>query len=181
MSKDKGFWPVIFLTLVVIIAIVVLTLTNGITKDKIVQAKQEAVTEMLATLFPHMQSFKYDSDSGLYTVLANDEPIGHAFMAQGHGYGGAIDILVGVKPDNKSLQGIKIITQQETPGLGAKIINASFLDQFKGVPVNEVDLTRNGGKIDAITGATISSTAVVKGVKKAIMKELGSQQKGEKS
>lgn len=178
MSKDKGFWPVIFLTLVVIIAIVALTLTNGITKDKIVQAKKQAVADMLATLFPHMQSFNYDKDSGLYTILAGGEPIGHAFMAKGHGYGGAIDILVGVKPDNKSLQGIKIIAQQETPGLGAKIVNSSFLDQFKGVGINEVNLSRNGGKIDAITGATISSSAVVEGVKDAILKELGSQQKG---
>lgn len=178
MSKDKGFWPVIFLTLVVIVAIVALTLTNGITKDKIVQAKQDAVKDMLATLFPNMQSFTYDEDSGLYTVLAGGETIGHAFMAQGRGYGGAIDILVGLKPDNKSLQGIKIITQQETPGLGAKIVNASFLDQFKGVPVDKVDLTRNGGKIDAITGATISSSAVVNGVKQAIIRELGDHQKG---
>jgi len=178
MSKKREFWPVIFLTLVVVISIVALTLANGITKDKIVQAKQDAVAEMLATLFPKMESFTYDEDGGLYTVLSGGEPIGHAFMAQGRGYGGTIDILIGLKPDNKSLQGIKIITQQETPGLGAKIINTSFLDQFNGVGVNEVELSRNGGKIDAITGATISSTAVVNGVKQAIIKELVNQQKG---
>ncbi|MEA3239112.1 MAG: RnfABCDGE type electron transport complex subunit G [Candidatus Bipolaricaulota bacterium] len=177
MSKKREFWPVIFLTLVVLISIVALTLTNGITKDKIAQAKQDAITEMLATLFPNMESFTYDEDGGLYTVLAAGEPIGHAFMAQGRGYGGKIDILIGLKPDDKSLQGIKIITQQETPGLGAKIINASFLDQFKGVDLDEVDLSRNGGKIDAITGATISSTAVVNGVKQAITEELGNQHK----
>jgi len=178
MSKKREFWPVIFLTLVVVISIVALTLANGITKDKIVQAKQDAVAEMLATLFPNMESFTYDEDGGLYTVLAGSEPIGHAFMAQGRGYGGTIDILIGLKPDNKSLQGIKIITQQETPGLGAKIINTSFLDQFNGVGVNEVELSRDGGKIDAITGATISSTAVVNGVKQAIIKELVNQHKG---
>ncbi len=178
MSKKREFWPVIFLTLVVVISIVALTLANGITKDKIVQAKQDAVAEMLATLFPNMESFTYDEDGGLYTVLSGGEPIGHAFMAQGRGYGGTIDILIGLKPDNKSLQGIKIITQQETPGLGAKIINTSFLDQFNGVGVNEVELSRDGGKIDAITGATISSTAVVNGVKQAIIKELVNQQKG---
>jgi len=178
MSKKREFWPVIFLTLVVVISIVALTLANGITKDKIVQAKQDAVAEMLATLFPNMVSFTYDENGGLYTVLAGGEPIGHAFMAQGRGYGGTIDILIGLKPDNKSLQGIKIITQQETPGLGAKIINTSFLDQFNGVGVNEVELSRDGGKIDAITGATISSTAVVNGVKQAIIKELVNQQKG---
>jgi len=178
MSKKREFWPVIFLTLVVVISIVALTLANGITKDKIVQAKQDAVAEMLATLFPNMESFTYDENGGLYTVLSGGEPIGHAFMAQGRGYGGTIDILIGLKPDNKSLQGIKIITQQETPGLGAKIINTSFLDQFNGVGVNEVELSRDGGKIDAITGATISSTAVVNGVKQAIIKELVNQQKG---
>ena len=177
MSKKREFWPVIFLTLVVIISIVALTLANGITKDKIVQAKRDAVAEMLATLFPSMESFTYNEGDGLYTVLSGDELIGHAFMAQGRGYGGAIDILIGVKPDNKSLQGIKIITQQETPGLGAKIINASFVDEFRGVSVDKIDLSRNGGEIDAITGATISSTAVVKGVRQAIMKELGNQQK----
>ena len=178
MSKKREFWPVIFLTLVVVISIVALTLTNGITKDKIVQAKQEAVAEMLTTLFPDMELFTHDEDGGLYTVLAGGEPIGHAFMAHGRGYGGTIDILIGLKPDNKSLQGIKIITQQETPGLGAKIINTSFLDQFRGIGVDEVDLSRNGGKIDAITGATISSTAVVNGVKQAIIEELGNQHKG---
>jgi electron transport complex protein RnfG len=82
-----------------------------------------------------------------------------------------------VKPDNESLQGIKIIAQQETPGLGAKIIDASFLDQFKGVAVDEVGLARDGGRIDAISGATISSSAVVEGVKDAIMKELGGLRK----
>ena len=178
MSKDRGFWPVVFLTIVVVVAIVALTLTNGVTKDKIVQAKKEAVAEMLATLFPEMQSFDYDKASGLYTLLSGGEPIGHAFMAHGRGYGGTIDILVGVKPDNESLQGIKIITQQETPGLGAKIIDASFLDQFKGVAVDEVGLARDGGRIDAISGATISSSAVVEGVKDAIMKELGGLRKG---
>ena len=114
MSKKREFWPVIFLTLVVVISIVALTLTDGITKGKIAQAKQDAITEMLATLFSDMDSFTYDEDDGLYTVLSGADPIGHAFMAQGRGYGGAIDILIGLKPYDKSLQGIKIITQQET-------------------------------------------------------------------
>lgn len=178
MSKDKGFWPVIFLTLVVIVAMLALTVTDSITKDKIAEAKRRAIAEMLTTLFPDMQLFDYDEASGLYTIIADGEPIGHAFMARGRGYGGRIDILIGLRPDNKSLQGIKIITQQETPGLGTKIISASFLDQFTGVPVDEVDLARNGGKIDAITGATISSSAVVKGVKEAIMRELDDRQEG---
>ncbi len=175
MSGGKGFWPVIFLTLVVMVSIIALTLTDGITSNKIAQAKQDEVKEMLSTLFPDMQSFSYDETSNMYTAMADGEPIGQAFMTEGHGYGGTIDILVGMKPEGKLLQGIKIISQQETPGLGAKISNAGFLDQFSGITADEVALTRNGGKIDAITGATISSTAVVNAVRETVTKEFTDQ------
>ncbi len=175
MSGGKGFWPVIFLTLVVIVSIVALTLTDQVTRDKIACAKQEEVQQMLCALFPETQSFSYDETTGMYTAEADGETIGHAFMTEGRGYGGAIDILVGTKPDKKSLQGIKIISQQETPGLGAKISDAEFLDQFPGISADEVALTRNGGKIDAITGATISSTAVVNAVREVVTKELSDQ------
>jgi len=172
MSKKKNdFFPVIFLTLIVVVSVVALTLTNGITKDKIAIAKKEAISEMLATLFPEMEDFTLDEESGLYTPLTEGESLGHAFMATATGYGGTIDILIGLEPD-ATLRGIKIISQQETPGLGAKIIEGSFLSQFKGLSVNEVALSRDGGKIDAITGATTSSSAVVNAVKEAILKKL---------
>jgi len=172
MSKKKNdFFPVIFLTLIVVVSVVALTLINGITKDKIAIAKKEAISETLATLFPEMEDFTLDEESGLYTPLIEEESLGHAFMATATGYGGTIDILIGLEPD-ATLRGIKIISQQETPGLGAKIIEGSFLSQFKGLSVNEVALSRDGGKIDAITGATISSSAVVKGVKETILKKL---------
>jgi electron transport complex protein RnfG len=171
MSKEKGFWPVIFLTLVVIVAIVALSVTDGITRDKIAQAKQDEVKVMLSTLFPDMQSFSYNSETNIYEVTADGKTIGYAFMAEGKGYGGTIDILVGMKPDNRSLEGIRIIAQQETPGLGAKISNPGFFDQFSGITVGEIALSRNGGKIDAITGATISSTAVVEAVKDAVTRQ----------
>jgi len=168
MRERHEFWPVIFLTLVMIGSVGLLVLTNEITRDKIAQAKQQAIKEMLSSLFPAMDSFNYDQASGTYTILANGEPIGHAFMAVGHGYGGPIEILVGIKPDNHALQGIKIISQQETPGLGAKITTPSFLKQFEDLPVDKIELSRNGGQVDAITGATISSTAVVRAVKEAV-------------
>jgi len=170
-NKKSDFFPVVFLTLIVIISVVALTLTDGITKDKIALAKKEAIAETLATLFPEMNDFTIDEESGLYTPLADGEKLGHAFMATATGYGGAIDILIGLKPD-ATLRGIKIISQQETPGLGAKIVEGSFLAQFKGLSVDEVDLSADGGKVDAITGATISSAAVVKGVKEEILKKL---------
>lgn len=170
-NKKSDFLPVVFLTLIVVISVVALTLTDGITKDKIALAKKEAIAETLATLFPEMDDFALDEESGLYTPLAKGESLGYAFMTTATGYGGAIDILIGLKSD-ATLCGIKIISQQETPGLGAKIVESSFLAQFKGLSVDEVDLSANGGKVDAITGATISSAAVVAEVKEEILKKL---------
>ncbi len=170
-KKTNDFFPVIFLTLIVVVSVVALTLTNGITKDKIAIAKKEAISEMLATLFPEMEDFTLDEESGLYTPLTGGESLGHAFMATATGYGGTIDILIGLEPD-ATLRGIKIISQQETPGLGAKITEPFFLDQFQGLSAEQVVLAHNGGKIDAITGATTSSSAVVNAVKEAILKKL---------
>jgi len=172
MTKKKNeFLAVLFLTLIVFISVVALTLTNEITKDKIKIANKEAITEMLATLFPEMEDFTLDEESGLYTPLTGGESLGHAFMAMATGYGGTIDILIGLEPD-ATLRGIKIISHQETPGLGAKITEPFFLDQFQGISAEQVALARNDGEIDAITGATISSSAVVNAVKGAVLKKM---------
>jgi len=170
-ARKNGFYPVIFLTLIVFISVVALTLTDLITKDKIELAKKDEIADMLITLFPEMEGFTYDEKSDLYTPLAKQQPLGHAFMAETSGYAGAILILVGLEPDT-TLRGIRIISQQETPGLGAQITESFFLQQFPGLTVDDVELTTKGGKVDAITGATISSSAVVEGVRKAILKKL---------
>ncbi|MCK4613448.1 MAG: FMN-binding protein, partial [Thermoplasmata archaeon] len=82
---------------------------------------------------------------------------------------GPIEILVALKNttlegDDIILRGISIISHSETPGLGEKIVEASFLEQFEGIGVNDVRLTKDDGGIDAISGATISSSAVVEAV-----------------
>jgi electron transport complex protein RnfG len=168
MAKQRGsIYPIVFLTLVVFLSVVSLTLMDAMTREKILAAQQAEIQEMLSALFPSLETFQYDEDSGQYTILKNSTAIGQAQMLQAGGYGGAIDILVGIEPDGK-LRGIRIISQQETPGLGAKIIESAFLDQFVGVAVNELDLSRDGGSIDAITGATISSRAVVQALKQTL-------------
>ncbi|MCK5827051.1 RnfABCDGE type electron transport complex subunit G [Candidatus Bipolaricaulota bacterium] len=168
MAKQRGsIYPIVFLTLVVFLSVVSLTLMDQMTREKILAAQQAEIQEMLSTLFPSLETFTYDEGSGQYTILKNSAAIGKARMLQAGGYGGAIDILVGIEPDGK-LRGIRIISQQETPGLGAKISEPAFLDKFVGVAVNELDLSRDGGSIDAITGATISSRAVVDALKETL-------------
>ena len=86
--------------------------------------------------------------------------------------------MVGIDKNNK-ITGIEVISQQETPGLGAKIKESSFLQQFIGKTLEELKIKKDGGKIDAVTGATISSRAVTNGVRQAIEQSMGINQTSE--
>ncbi|MFC2106367.1 RnfABCDGE type electron transport complex subunit G [Candidatus Bipolaricaulota bacterium] len=180
VKERRGSYPIIFLTLVVLLSVVALTLVDGVTAERIAANKREAIKQMLAALFPEMADFVYEEETGLYSLyderaVSVDEEtgessvdqsfpaVGYAFMTNGKGYGGKIGILVGMEMD-RALRGIRIISHQETPGLGAKIINVDFLNQFAGLVPDQLVLARDGGAVDAITGATISSRAVAEGV-----------------
>ncbi len=86
-----------------------------------------------------------------------------------NGFGGKIELIVGISIDG-TLNGYKIIEQNETPGLGSKITENKFKNQFYGLDAHNssLGLSKDGGEIDAITGATISSRAVVEAVRKAM-------------
>ncbi|MFA4843484.1 MAG: FMN-binding protein [Candidatus Margulisiibacteriota bacterium] len=90
---------------------------------------------------------------------------GEAVRVAPRGYGGPVVLLVGVS-NEKKVVGIKVLSQKETPGLGAKVVERGFLDQFIGKGAN--DPLEPKKDIDAITGATITSRAVCEGVRQAI-------------
>lgn len=90
---------------------------------------------------------------------------GKVFQVSPQGYGGPISMLVGVGSFGE-VTGVKILSQRETPGLGANIIKVLFLRQFVGKTVK--DPLEPKQDIDAITGATISTKAICKGVKDAL-------------
>ena len=99
---------------------------------------------------------------------AGGDVVGTALGEAPRGYAGPIKITMGIvgAGEDTRLSGVAIskLDQSETPGLGVKITLPSFLDKFKGLSLEEVDLTADGGKIDAITAATISTRAVVIGI-----------------
>lgn len=163
-AKDflKKAFPVIILTAVVAISVTALTYTDRMTRGEI-EAQKEAQTEsMLSEMFPEMSRYELSDD--IYTIYRDEDEIGFAFIAIGKGYGGDIDILVGLENDT-TLKGITIISHNETPGLGTRITEPSFTDMFVGVNINDVALRKDGGQIDAITSSTISSVAVIDAVR----------------
>jgi electron transport complex protein RnfG len=165
----KGTFPIVFLTLVALIAVSLLVGIDSITAEKIEQQEEQKVQEMLAEMFADMDSYQADDPvEDIYTVYVDEDVIGYAFEAVGKGYGGDIKLLIGLEDDKSTLKGVTVISQEETPGLGSRITDEAFLNMFTGIDRSDVALSKDGGEIDAITGATISSSAVVDTVVDAI-------------
>lgn len=89
--------------------------------------------------------------------------VGFAFVTEGPGYGGPIQVLVGVSLETYEILGVKILDHVETPGLGTRIEDMSFREQFEGRTKD--DPIRLSDDIDNLTGATISAAGVVEAVR----------------
>jgi len=160
---ENKFYPVIFLAVIVFVAVVLLMYVNNITTAKILEQREAKIVDQLENIFPEMD--RYELKDEIFIVIKDNETIGYTFVAKGRGYGGEISTLVGIDKD-LAIKQITVLSNTETPGLGTRITLASFTDQFKGLKSADVVLSRDGGKVDAITGATISSRAVADSVKK---------------
>lgn len=106
----------------------------------------------------------------VYLGLEGNEITGVAFPVYGEGYGGLIHVMVGINLQEE-ISGVKVLEHLETPGLGAKIEESSFTDQFKSKSLENsllvngiLAVTKDGGDLDALTGATISPRGVAMAV-----------------
>ncbi|MDR0338914.1 MAG: FMN-binding protein [Desulfovibrio sp.] len=95
-----------------------------------------------------------------------DKLLGVALENKAGGFGGDIGVMVGFNLSNDTLLGIGVTTMSETPGLGTKVAEPKFSKQFVGSGLS-VDLKSKGGNIDAVSGATVSSTGAVAAVQAA--------------
>jgi len=86
-----------------------------------------------------------------------------AFESFGKGYGGDIGVVVAVNIENDRIVGVGVTTHRETPGIGSRAkTDVKFAAQFKGQPIGEpFKVKADGGNIDALSGATVSSRGVV--------------------
>jgi electron transport complex protein RnfG len=111
-----------------------------------------------------------DQTYPVFYLREDGEVTGLAVEAAGHGgYSGDIVIMIGLDPRNDSVLGVEIVSHSETPGVGAKVELASFRQQWSGLTLDQpVALAGDGGGIDAITGATFSSRAMVEGTNQVV-------------
>ena len=103
-----------------------------------------------------------DTERTFFVGVLNGEPRGVAFETFGKGYGGDVGLMVGIDVKDNKLLGVGVTTHGETPGMGAKAkSDPSFAAQYKGLSIEKpIKVTQDGGSINAISGATITSRAV---------------------
>jgi len=104
----------------------------------------------------------------LYKALSETEQcVGWSFKAAGEGFSGKLELVVAVDKNFEKIAGFDVLTSSETPGFGDQIKMSYFRSQFAGAPVEELTVVKTGqptnidSEIVAITGATVSSEAVV--------------------
>ena len=104
----------------------------------------------------------------IFPARKNGQISAIAFEVTGQGFGGLIGIMVGIDVKTGQLTGMRVISHKETPGLGARSVQPEFYNQFAGLGLVDADLMSKGGKINAISGATTTSTGVAAAVKEAL-------------
>lgn len=163
--------PVIVLFLIALVAAGALAFTFNSTNPRIQELNIQKQNAGLKAIFSDADSFKENSmDETKYFIAKNSSGniLGYVFSLNETGYSSdGIQMLVGINT-KKEVQGIQIIKQTETPGLGTEITKPWFLDQFKGKKAS--DPIKPKKDIDAVTGATISSKAVASGARSALEK-----------
>lgn len=175
------------LLLICAIAAALLGYTNEITYDRIQEQLVKASDEARKAVLPDADTFekldesafstikaneKYNFVTEIYTAEAGDNLLGYAVKVAPKGYGGVVEVVVGVTIEGK-IAGIKVGNNTETPGLGKNAATPKFQEQFNGkVWGNPLNVIKSGtpkdNEIAALSGATITSRAVTSGVNQAL-------------
>lgn len=180
-NKEKKNKSVLQLGIILLIITAVAGLIIGgvynITKEPIRIEEKKANDKAMKELLSDADKFvKKDMELSKGVLEVNEgiksgKVVGYDIKVASKGYGGKINIMVGIK-NNGEVSGIKILSQSETAGLGANCEQPEFYKQYSGKPTQNLKVVKTSDvkkdEIKAITGATITSKAVTKGVNEAI-------------
>jgi electron transport complex protein RnfG len=158
-----------------------IAVTNAALSGKIEQNKAAKLNELTKTLLTDAAIFQPVNEQievtlpdgtketpQIFEALSADKQrVGWSFMAHGTGFSGPIELVMAVDRDFQKIKGYNVLASSETPGFGDQMKNAYFRDQFNNAPAEPLTLSKTGNpaaidnQIVAMTGATVTSTAVV--------------------
>lgn len=188
--KKSFVFPILFMAILTAVFTFVLSFLNYSTADKIefneetdlrkkilyvfdVEANTDDSEEIAKIFNEEIEEMKIDGEilkidgKTVYVQKQNDEIIGYAFPVRGSGLWGSILGYVGVTGDYSEIIGLDFISHSETPGLGGRIDETEYKEQFRGLDLTGenkdgyiVYKPAPGGNVDAISGATLTSKSV---------------------
>ncbi|MBM3314812.1 RnfABCDGE type electron transport complex subunit G [candidate division WOR-3 bacterium] len=164
-------WMVLSLVITCLISAFALSQVYSATAPVIYQRSIEEVKQALRQVMPAADSFPVAVEDSVWLALARGQGVGTVLRCARQGYGGPVPVIVGVDLQGR-ITGIQVAagSLKETQGLGTKVTRPEWQAQFNGKNAAEAALRPDGGSIEAITGATISSRAVANGVRAAMEK-----------
>ncbi|MCH5287378.1 MAG: FMN-binding protein, partial [Christensenellaceae bacterium] len=167
-SAKKGLPAFVILGIIALVAALVLAVTNAITKGPIAEHQIAALREAFAAVMPADEYEEITvpasyNVSSLYAAKTGGEVAGYCVTAVGKGYNGDVAVTMGVGLDGL-VTGVVVgdTNFAETSGYGARAKEPAFQEQFEGLDAV------NGGSFQALSGATVTSTAVLNAVNRAL-------------
>lgn len=182
MAKKESTFKNMTIALFVITAVAGLALSAvySVTKEPIAASQKAKINNAIKMVIPEFESItdtvlmpNNGKDSiRIHRLLKGTDTSGVAVQTYtDNGFSGRITLMVGFMPDG-SISNIEVLEHKETPGLGTKMALPAFKDQFKGLKLSDlqgekIQVKKDGGQVDAITAATISSRAFCDAVNRA--------------
>lgn len=162
---------VVVLTLISLIAAGVLGAVYTVTEEPIEKAKMAKQQQAIQQVLPAFERLENAACNGLpiYRAYQGDVFVGAAVESSANGFGGEIKIMVGFDTAGNIID-YAVLQQAETPGLGTKIVDWFKTEKNnqsikgKNPATNRLTVTQDGGEVDAITAATISSRAFLQAI-----------------
>ena len=158
-----------------------IAMTNAALSDRIEQNKAAKLNDLTKALLPGAEVFQTveaeiqvelpngpKEKARIFEILSGDKQcLGWSFNAHGTGFAGPIELVIAVDKDFQRIMGFDVLASSETPGFGDQIKSDYYRKQYAGAPAEQLALAKTGdpavadAQIVAITGATVSSQAVV--------------------
>ena len=168
--------PVVVLLSICIVIPLALSVTNAVTKDRIIQLEKQKAQETMKSLIDadKFEELVFAGETNIkYNKAVKDgNAVGYVFETTTKGYGGAVSVMTAVNTDG-TVKSVAILdVSNETPGLGQNAQKENFYSQYEGKKI-DIILVKNSAdsknnEVDALTGATITSKAVTEAVNLAL-------------
>lgn len=195
MKKKKSLiYPAFFMLVLAFVLTFLLAYLNELTKPIVkfnsdielkkkilyvfnIKLESNSANEISETFDKNIKEKEYETGK-LYEYVKDGETVGYAVPFDGPGLWGSINGYIGVGMDKK-IMGVDFIKQDETPGLGGRIVEEKYKEQYRGIALEQavpdkivINKPAAGGNIDGISGATQTSTFVVNMINEDLIKFL---------